>query len=173
MPPRVGIGWCFVRTINRPGSDKEGKHTVSVFSSRRQSEFSVFSQLRRALGSNIFPESELGDFVWNTTWARIYLPSTNRGTKHGLDASIMPHSRATLTPVRILSPVHMMFRMWAWFSSVMTPLELGLSLFSKTMKPMNSRSDSASRRCSFCTFIQLSFWKCFAAQAITRKPRWV
>lgn len=94
--------------------------------------------------------------------------STKCGMKHGLSVLIKPHSRATLTAVRILSPVHIMLRMPAWPNSLIVSEVFGFSLFSKTISPINSKLLSASVRVIFWTFIQLSLSSYLAAQAMTR-----
>ena len=87
--------------------------------------------------------------------------------------SMRSHCLATLIAVSILSPVHIILRMSASLSSLMTPVVAGFSLFSKMMKPRNSRSDSASWRVILLTLAQLSVGICLVAHAITRKPLWV
>lgn len=88
---------------------------------------------------------------------QVYVPSTKRGTKHGEPDLINPHSRATLMAVRMLSPVHITHRIPAVFSSEITGVVVGFSLFSKIIKPRKTRSDSACSRVIFWILTQLSF----------------
>lgn len=81
------------------------------------------------------------DEAWSFA-ARTALP-----TKTAVPGATRPHSRATDTAVRILSPVHITWRTRASCSSATTPAVAALRRFSITTKP---RKQSARSRCARC-----------------------
>ena len=72
------------------------------------------------------------------------VPATNCGMKTLAECETRPHSRATEMAVRTLSPVTIRHARCAARSVCIFGAVPGLSLFSKTIKPRNCRSDSAT-----------------------------
>ena len=86
------------------------------------------------------------------------------------DCPSIPHSRATLTAVRGLSPVTILQPMLALRSVATAGREPGFSLFSNTMRPRNESPLSAFSRGKRCASTQLRPGSDLPAHAMTRKP---
>lgn len=149
-----------------------GSLTSKVDPSRLYILLSMLSHCSSARGSRALPflgQSPRGDrhgFICDS-------PRANRGTKQCASWSRSPHSRATLTAVRMLSPVTITALIQESCNSLSTAAVVGFSLFSKMMKPIKSRLLSTADRPIFCALTQLSFGRCLVAQPMTRYPLWV
>lgn len=132
-------------------------NTVRVFSSSVVFGSSTLSQTSLLLPSSSTESATRQPLLQLNRYNEGYVLFTKRGTKHGEPDLINPHSRATLMAVRMLSPVHITQRIPAVFSSEMTGVVVGFSLFSKMIKPRKTRSDSACSRVIFWILTQLSF----------------